>query len=150
MCTGRIIVWISLGLLPSLVLCRGRDNKPFYPSLGGKESLDPTSCCGQSRKLERNCVLYGSWSLTISCLILSLPVLLSFGFSKGSLSLSWPCCLNTVAAPERSTEETEKGFLTQAMVKWEWIQVCWPGCHPALTEQASPSFRAFLWCLYQR
>lgn len=76
MCSGRIIVWISLGLLPSLFLCRGRDNKPFYPSLGGKESLDPTSCCGQSRKLERNCVLYGSWSLTISCLILSLPVLL--------------------------------------------------------------------------
>lgn len=75
---GRIIAWISLGLLPSLFLCRGRPtpNKPCCSSLRGKDSLDPPSCFGQRRKLERKSVLYGSWSLTISYLVLSLPVLL--------------------------------------------------------------------------
>lgn len=78
MCTVSIIVWISLGLLPSLFLCRGRPNpnKPCCPSLRRKESLDPISCFGQSRKLERKSVHYGSWSLTISYLILFLSVLL--------------------------------------------------------------------------
>lgn len=91
---GRFIAWISLGLQPSLFLCRGRPT-PCCSSLWGKDSLDPPSCFGQSRKLERKNVLYGSWSLARSYLISSLPVLLIIWIFQSSLSLSWPRYLNT-------------------------------------------------------